>query len=56
MDTSSLGRSQPEMQDETYRQQNDAGSDQQPGQYLSGGGAANVAHSAAQPGVAVGGA
>jgi hypothetical protein len=45
----SLGRSQPEMQDETRRQDNDAGSEQQPGQYPSGGNPANAAHGAPQP-------
>lgn len=49
MDTSSLGRSQPEMQDETYRQQNGVGSEQQPGEYPSGDGTAHAAHSVPQP-------
>lgn len=49
MDTNSVGQSQPEMQDETPRQNNGVGSEQQPGQYPSGGNAANAAHSAPQP-------
>lgn len=49
MDTSSLGRSMPEMQDETYRQDDGVGSDQQPSQYPSGGNPANAAPAAPQP-------
>jgi len=56
MHTNSLGRGQPDMQDETQRQQNGVQAEQQPGQYPRGGNPADVAHSAPQPGAAVGGA
>lgn len=46
---SSLGRSMPKTQDEKHRLDNGIGSEQQPGQYLSGGSPANAAHSVPQP-------
>ena len=50
MDTNNVRQSLPEMQDKEQRQQSDAGSDQQPGQYPNGDGAANAAPVAPQPG------
>lgn len=49
MDTNNVRQSLPEMQDKEQRQQSDAGSDQQPGQYPNGDGAANAAPVAPQP-------
>ena len=54
--THSVGHPSLDMQDETHRQDNGVQAEQQPGQYASGGSVANAAHSASQPGAAVGGA